>query len=705
INLLPGEVYYTDKYDTGVPTGGVPPTTPLQKPAAIYYAPYFDWEIVWGSSIYRSVLEENFDMPTLYQIDLSLSRTMDITKNDGSGRVLSVIDEMRHVGHSSLGISNVTFNITHSGGWTVSDISAFQRNNTETFPINITSSSVGDGYFTVLIDNVSVMQNELIYLRYTLSRGKEANTVKYPFNAYVTAYTKSGTPVEKSLYSERTVPGISEGGGGAGGGGGTVTPAEEMLEIIAIDSKDTFITDSMLQNNVTFRIIDTGQKGLRDPLFYIYIPKDSGMDVGKISLRLTRNNVISKLKFLIKSGGVKKIGSEEYREYILDVYSVQEAGSKSPTDLAAFINDDVIEISYSVDTAFGTSTLITRAYGYDYYEDRYLFEDVFTTVRREYWKTEDLLIREGPWEPLEIEVGKPVRWLKSIEVYNPNDRRVKERYAAKVYEKHLGAHVSKTSNLSTQKIDLDDEGSSVSFLIDIGEDEWLTYTLEITTAPALETERSTELVGVTEGDITFMTLLTVKNFAELDYSNVSLLFPTKKIVNCSHEYAPTEDGIRINIPLIRGNESISLTVTYVEVPPKIILDLSHDEHECGEGLKLGVIVVPYDTKGYLELELTGPGGNTNTVYADIIPVDEIPKQSIIEIPTYGHLAGNYTLNAYYQSNFQTLCVNREVVSIVCDGSREIPWIFYLFLIIIILLIAKRSVYTKRTLDREIRRLK
>lgn len=689
-DLSPGENIYTDLYDTSVTVNTSGNGSALEKP--IYYSSYFDWEVIWGASMYQGLLDEMVSMPTIYQIDIAIDKSISLIRNEESGRILQITDEMRHIGHANLEIGDAAFRTSYGRGWVVSNLKAFKRNASGTFELNISDFENLGGVMNISLENISIAQNEFVLVIYNLTRGKEDFDRRYDFDLAVGAKTKSGTPVDKTLASMLTVPGLAK---LPGGGGGGIAPLQKnLLEIVKKDANDYFITDSLHFNEVSYQIIDTGDKGLRNPLFFIYLPEGADLDTGRVQLYLKRNNTETQLNKTIRQGDPTKIGEETYVEYRVQPDSVTK-------DPLTFHNGDVLTISYYSNLPFGTSMITTRAYGYNYYEDSYISEDVMTYVRREYWMLKNLAVKESGWENFKIEVGNPARWLKTLDVKNPNEKSVRQMYSVRVPESRLGAHVRLSRNLTTSEIEAVSEKNKVSFLIDIGSGEQQVYMLDITTQPVLETKRETQILDANKTSVTFSTLVTLQNFADLQYENISFMIPDTEVVWCNYEYKLVNGGTEIIIPLMKGGETVTVNFTSVEEPPKVIINLGNLSYSCEDSVSGNILVVPKENVGYIEIELSGPNGSNQNMYADLLEIKEIPTKVNLNIPITKYATGNYTLYVFYKKNFNTVLASKEEMEVVCKENLEIPWIIFFLLIIIVVIIARRKIYRKKTLEGEL----
>ncbi|MBN2094966.1 MAG: hypothetical protein JW727_02865 [Candidatus Aenigmarchaeota archaeon] len=693
-NLVPGDTAYTSEYYTDVPSGGAFDESISKN---IYYSAFFDWKVMWGSSIYRGIVEEAMAMPTLYQMDIAIDKRINLIQNNDDGVLLGVTDEIRHIGHANLKLGEAIFNTTYSSEWDLSDLAAFKRDGSNITELNISSVNINSGNYEITVKNLSLDLNSVVYLQYTLAKGNQESTATYFFTEEATAKTLSGTPVKKTLLREILVPGTGKPPSSGGGGGGTGMPLKPILEIMRLDAQDLFITESLLFNNVTYKVVDTGSKGLRSPVFFIYSPENSELDTRKIKIVLERNNIFYLLNASLREGGIKRIENQSYREYIAEIVS-------PPTETFTLQHDDKVTITYFAELPLGTSTLITRAYGYNYYEDSYFFEDVQTTVRREHWTLKNLIVKESSWEKFGVQVGVPVKWLKSIEVKNPNERSVKQGYSTKVLPEILSSHIKLSEGQSTHEIAHLYEKGRIDFLVEIGKNETQTYFVEAVTAPVLEVKRDSEMISITNGSIKFNTLITLENFAKLDYENVTFISYADDVIACNYNYTFRNGEITVQIPLIKAGENVTVNLTTWERPPKIIINLDRKSYQCREDISGNMIVVPQDTHGYLEIELVGPGESKGLIYADIMALENIPTRTELKIPLFKCETGNYTLYAFYRSGFKTILASEEKIEINCSENMELPWLIFLMLLVIALVIACKKIYRRKTLDEEIKKI-
>ncbi len=692
----------TGIYDTGIVVNTI------EKPTApnIYYAPSFNWSINWDSSNRSRIIKVSVNLPTFYQMEVELDKRINLIYNDETGSLLSIEEEIKHLGHAILQLENISINITGLAGWNNSTLEIFYVNNTnETKITDYTSSRIGDTIFINISSMTSekIQVNEFILIKYNLSRGPENLNVNYPFGLNTIITTKSGTPVEKSLTDSINIPGIGEEGDededGNGGSGGDMPETKDFIDILKIESTSKFITNSLIKNDISFKILDTGTKGIRDPIFFIYMPEKSNIYSDQVEVFLLRNNKKEKLNVEIKKIYNKTIGGKSYTEY-----TVQKITGSTETFI--LYDQDIITISYRAYIPLGTSEIITRLYGHNYYDDIYMFEDAITKMRREYWKLQNLEIKQSGFETNKIFVGKPVEWIKTIEIYNPNEMAVKEMYTSNILSDRLNSKVKESKEGNTYDIPIEnEEKDSLDFLIDIKGKERVIYFIFATTSPILETKREINILEITNASVKLNLKIMIKNLGKYDYEESYLRLPIQNILDCNLNYSYVNGQTEIEILNMSSFEEKTIELTYEEKPPVLKIYLDKSEYNNEENMNLTIIVVQADKKGYIELEITGPENNRNTVYADLIHLDTTNEKINIELPLNEYLKGDYILSAYYKSDFQQILIEKLEISVSGGEYKEIPWILFFILTFLIAGFVYNKRYKKKTLKEKLSELK
>ena len=702
-NILPGKSFYTEEYDTGIPVFSDPKHS-LTKPPEVYYSIAFDWNVLWGGSEYYGLINERMNLPTLYQMDLGLNKRIDIIKNDANGRILGIEDEIKHLGHANIQLSNLSINLTGLNEWKVLNLKIFYVNNTNKTEITNYTKKENSGNMEIILPlNISekIRLNDVILLKYNLGGSAKEENKKYVFGINAIAITKSGTPIKKTLVREIEVPGLKpvEEETGGGGAGGTYPEIRETAQIIKISAENKFITDYTIENKVLFKVIDTGTKGIRNPTYFLYLPEDSYLHEEDIKITLIRKGVEKELNIEIEKMGIKAIGKKNYL-----IYAIKK--KTEPTEVDTLHDQDIIKIQYKLDIPLGTSEIITRAYGYNYYEDKYIFEDEITRVRREYWKLKNLTITESKFENRKIFVGKPVRWMKTIEIYNPNERSVKELYTTKVFDDKLNVKIHESRNGSTNKINIEkEEKSTVSFFVNIMPRERITYFVLVDTQPILEIRRNTNILEIKNKSVKISLDITIKNFAKYTYKNAYLELPIQNILKCNFNYSVIGNKTEIKIPIIKSFENKTIKLVYEEKPPLLKIYTDKLRYRCNEIVNITLLIVQDKKKGYLEIEINGPGNSLNNIYADIISLEKSDIKKNIKVELGKCTTGKYTIYGYYKSNFRPILISKESFFVDCEEVHEVPPIIFVILTGIIIILLVKKVYRKKSWKEEIKELK
>lgn len=665
----------------------------------VYYATNFNWSVLSAEyPVYYGSLIEEFDFPILYQIDIDIDQSINIIKNDKSSTVLKFIDRIDHLGHSQLKWGSLEINTTGFNGWDIQNLRIYYSNDTGTIQLNNYTITNNGNMITLFIPGSEVekvLLNNEVSVEYELSRESDTSDRDFTFQLLVKATTLSGTPDIENITDLITVPGVPETKPSVGGGG----IKRIFVDILKIDSNNRFLTNSILENNISFRIIDTGDKGLKEPKLLIYLPQDTEIDVFKTQVTLERNGKEEKLNVTIRYSGKKVINGESYSEYVIEKIT-------SPTEIFELYDNDIINLDYRVNIPLGTTDLITRLYGYDYYEDSYIFEDDITKIRREYWDLKDLIIKEDEWENRKILVDQPVEWVKTIEVYNPNDKLVKGEYITKILGDRLNVRVMESFNGTTRQIDIDkEEKLSLGFFVNLNPKERKTYFVYLTTPPVLEVNRNIMLIEATNESAKFNTKITVSNFAKYLYEKVYLRFPANEIIDCNFDYIYVNNETEIIIPRINSGENKTIDLTYSEKPPILKIFTDQRDYSQSEGINLSLIVIQADKKGYVEVEIEGPQDSKQSMYSDLVSLTGKSEVRYFSIPAENYPEGDYTIYAYYKSDFRSILIAKEKFYVSGTSFQVLPVEIVFLLILLTVILVLRSVYIKKNIKEEISSMK
>jgi hypothetical protein len=708
----PGLVEYTDWYDTGFPSS-------LDK--AGYYSVSWDWEVGWGTSYYSGTSQAVITLPVLYEIDAWVDKSVVMDYSTGGGTGLSVQDLARHMGYSGLSVSSVGINsvIPHqsSGGatnsWNPSGVRVYYINASGqadiTSQVSVTvqaSTSASDGFVNVNIPDASAVlgrglrQNEDIRLEYDVTGNSHASTQSYRFCQSSTLTTPSGTPVTKSICQDVVIPGVGGVPGpteppGPGGPGVPVAPAL-YADIVREVGEGYFIADNLVRVLARYDIVDTGTKGVKDIRAVIYIPEHGNLDPASLSFRIYDSSSgrwadwSRGVDYSLDDNGMTLVGGKSYREYLI----TKIASGMFDEGLNLF-NGDRIEFGYITTVPVGTGFLITRATGYNYYEDKYMFEDIYIPVRRE-GVLQDLEVAEGGWQLEKVYVGVPARWIKGIGVYNPNNVPVEHSVSFGVFPDTLSVHLIQEDGDGRESLVLKEgETTYVDIIFRLGPGESKSYVLEAATPPVLETKRVVDVLESSEREIKFMVNITLESFALEDYAGVSLVFGSaaskiayvmegRSLLNYS-DY--DSSGVEIFLGEMKAGWERRLTVVYTEVPPILLTAMDAVMYGCNDYANMTVFVIPSERESgaYLEIEVVGPEPQLKTMNALLVELRDIWPWEEVRVPLFldlrGFPDGRYFVHTRFKKDFQTILADQTDFYVNCPERTfvSLSWIVFLAL--------------------------
>jgi hypothetical protein len=706
--FAPSAVAYTDWYDTGV----VGASSKVG-----YYSVAWDWEVLWGTTTYSSQSLSTLTLPTMYEIDLYTDRSVILTQNSGTVG-LSIQDQARHIGHSSLEANEVHINgvlpRTSAGAatntWTPSNVVVMFSNasgNTDiTSQVTVTTqpSSVGNGYVNVDINDLSAIiggglaQNEDIIVTYTVSGNTHVSSQNYSFCQTSTLVTTSGTPVSVTSCENVIIPGVGGVEPGPGpdsggtGGGTTVVTAADFADIVREVGEGYFIAENLVRVSAKYNIVDTGDKGIKDIKSVIYIPEYGELDLSSITFRIQDHSTgvweewIQGIDFNVNDNGLTVIGEGSYREFALIKAS---SGGLIEEGLNLF-DKDRIEMEYRTTVPVGSAFVITRVLGYNYYQDSYIFEDLYVPIRRE-GAFHDLEVNETEWQMDQVVVGRPVKWIKGLTIHNLNEVSVEQSLTFEVFGDTLSANLITQGSEAKKALELKGgEVTHVDVLSGLRPGETRTYVLEVTTPPVLETKRNVDILDSTEKEITFMVNTTLVNFAEEEYTGVTMIFRAdpEKILEIKEGDSLlnyTGDGYgktKIFLGTIGGGWERKLSITYREVPPILLSSMDAITYGCDDYANMTIFVIPseMETGAYLEIEAVGPEPHLNTLNAQLVEIKDIYPWEELEVPVSLDMRtmpdGRYFVTTYFKKDFQTILTDQIDFNINCPERTivSVSWV-------------------------------
>jgi hypothetical protein len=738
----PGQTEYTDWYDTGV-------VGTLEKTG--YYSSSWDWEVDWGTSTYSGASTATITLPVLYEIDAWVDKSVVIVENSQGRTSLSVQDLVRHIGYSGLSVNSLSINSVlpyqSSGGainvWIPSGVRVLFINASGetdiTSQVSIaTQASTGssDGFVNVNIPDIpavigrGLQQNEDIRLEYSVAGNPNVNTQTYQFCQSSTLTTLSGTPLTENVCQDVAIPGVGGVPAGPGGGPGAVPVAPTLYaDIVREMGEGYFIADNLVRVQASYIIVDTGSRGVKDIRTLVYIPEFGNLDTSSLTFRIYDSSLGNwatwkqGTDYRLTDNGMTLVDGRPYREYLLTKIGI---GGILEESLNLF-NGDKFEIGYVTSVPVGTSFLITRAMGYNWYEDKYMFEDLYIPVRRE-GTLQDLEISEDEWMLEKVYVGNPVKWFKVIEVHNPNNVSVEHSIGFEVFPDTLSAHIISDGDGRESLVLKEGKNIYVDVIVRLQAGETKAYVLEAVTPPVLEIERFADVLESNEREIRFMINITVQNFALEDYPGVSLLFRAvaSKIVSVMEgenllNYSEYDDSTTdIFLGDVKSGHDRKLSIVYTEVPPILLAALGSVMYECNDYANMNVIVIPSERESgsYIEVEVVGPEPQLETLNAQLIELREVWPFEEVDVPVKFDIRnypdGRYFVFTKFKENFQTIlsdqsdfyvsCPERTIVSLSWMGFLGFALVAIGYLVFRFLR-RKRRIENLEVLKKKLRKLK
>lgn len=647
--------------DPAIPlTSGVVPAPQQLAPGETYETPWlitpnftekyfiseFNWRVRWAPSSYLSTATTTLDLPTLYQADGVAQKTISLVQPTPT-RILNIEDSAKHMGHSSLYFNTTTITSTVPAGYTIGNIDVYYSNITlggieYSITSNVTINTTGN-VLKITIEDISKILgkqlglNEDLIIRYQATGPTTAADYTFISDNTFILNTTTGTPLTLTSSSSVLLPGIepptSSSGGGAGGVFITGFASIEKLESLIVQKEQP----DTAEVKATFQIIDSGNKGIGDIYAKIMLQKDSILD--EDSIIVSTYNPLNKkwTTYSAKDLIIKKdpsIINNTIR------YSVKITSKKwdEESSVLKLNNNEIYSITYSAKLPLGSNELTTRLLGFNYYADKQISKDIDTYIRiihdEDY--ISELEIRESEFQPQQIIVGKPPRWLKTIDVYNPNTVSVTHEFMTGLFPEVISSHIS------TENRELDHNLESrntlyATFKDTLAHDQKKTYLIDITTPPILITDEKYSIDRYDGTKLIFTTNLTLQNPSSIDYENIILIYPIGKesIINVLENgtdlgfASDTQDHIKIYIPRIKNKSITTISIYYILDPPVLTVAVDKPFYNAGEKVNLSVVFIPHKnmSSSFIQIEVLENAKDPETIYAEIEQINNLEERT------------------------------------------------------------------------------
>lgn len=666
IHLDPGETKYTDEMKT-------------DKSQKQYFMTSFDWEVVWGNSLYSGKTRSSVELPTVNMIDGNLDKTLTLTENNENGREVVVQDKIKHLGDEDVMVNRttITSEIPHpeegTTDWEITGAEVFFGNHIGgdhdefdvTADTNISVTPIdenGSGRIRVRLDMENVTEeeyienNDYVLLKYKIKSTPSEEDQAFFFGSNSTMTTDSGTVDIQYTEENLTIPDLEEeeeepstGGGGAG----TREPSHVDLE--PIRSGSSVVTGNKVQVMRSDQILDNRGKGLRKINPQILLPVGGELLENTFQISYSEQGEwknLSESSYQIAKMGNVTVGDKKYHLYDIPINESEFQG-------LTLHNDDKINISYEAKVHFGSNTIITRISGYNYYEDRFFHDDASTNVRVG-WELESLDVIRKNWEQQEAVVKEPVLWKRNITVRNPNKVPVKKTLTVYLPDDSFSCY------MENESLDLKERSGNkyVDWRVQMEPQEEKTFVFKAYTSPIMLSRENIKILESRETLVRFELNNTFHNYAPHVYKNTYRILPirTEKIKSIQADgknlsYSKMGNKTKVDLGRFFRNQDKSITVVYKETPPTIVMNSDAFNYTERGKANITVLVVGKEdqTTGFVELVVEGPAPENRTVYSDIIELaGEREKEVTKTIDISSLPGGKYSARAGFRKDFENI---------------------------------------------------
>ena len=413
--------------------------------------------------------------------------------------------------------------------------------------------------------------------------------------------------------------------------------------------------------------------------------------------------------FVIIDNGLTRIGKKKYREYLVKMLTEEGKIYERTLDL---YNDDRLFIDYSTSIPFGTNYILTRVFGYNYYEDKIIFEDVYTPVRRE-GRLEALEFTEEEWKTGAVEVGRPVKWFKRFRITNPNNVSVEEVFSTDVFPDVMTASLIVYEDGERCPLALKrDEHVYVNWIARLGGAETKTYVIEVATPPVMKVDENLDVLESGKILVKFMNNITLKNFAMHIYKNISFRYPVslEKIISIGDSGLTAEEeenGTVIIVPELPPNGTVEISIVYKQKPPVLITVMDSLRYGCHDSANISIFIIPEEDEAsaYLETEILGPDSRMKTAWIDLSYIGDMERFKeagmSIGVDLGMFPGGRYLVVNRFKKNFGTVLSDEKEFFIDCPERQVIALNYLVFVVIaaavIVMLLLRAVSYTHLTL--------
>ena len=673
-----------------------------------YIAPYFDWSVYWNdTNVYTYSGKINFSMilPTLYEIDtLATKETADeFTPVVYGSKLLTYNATAYHTGDSDnqirvgkLQIYSVIPNSDSGSGsyanLTVTNYHVYYKNSTGTYELDVSgtvavtpTNTTGSANGTIILDITdlstatlsiggTVEQNltdgDYISLAYDIwtyenSTGSETsgidNNEYFHFFGNQTLWTQSGTYL---VYNSSDLKQASE------------NSLSAYKQLISADPANPQLV------NVTIYLATTGE--IDNVKLIDYIP--TGMS----------NHTPHSMSGSYSTYNRTLLGTMTTTDgFTMDAWEITNPADSEGWDMT---DGQYIQFTYQLNLSTpGLYILPVQIAAFDPGVDNGISLTRYGMIKYVVpEKTLPLVIDEDDELRLfkTVMIGNPGVWRKSFIVYNPNSKPIKSQFRTEVFkdtvESYANYYDAYGKNIE-ESVDTDvtDNRKYIFWESTLKPYESRTYELRVLTPPAVEVDRDIEVLEKLENKhVKLKADIVIKNFAEEPYTNLKLnlnipkdnIFELTDAFGKDVSYTGDASATTVTIPRLGANTVLSLSVTYRQSYPTVIITPDRTRYDSGDIANLEILIInggeiienpSFETEIYTE--------DMDLVYADIIrlekslkPLEKTELSSKFLLPMNAP-TGRYIANIRFSEDMTTVTestINFYVLGIKGDSSSS-----------------------------------
>jgi len=673
-----------------------------------YFSIYFDWHVVWDTDYansYTSYVNTTLDLPDLYMVDLSHTKThtSGTISPDTGGESIWLEDNVTFAGNDNAPVryfqikasvpSNNTNN-EHNG--------AFDINHTATddtpillYYVNETGAhllNIDDSSFTVAVTDPTETANGSIII-----------TIPDVNNAVLDAGGTIGDDMKASdLFSMKyellSNDSMTTGDTFRFTGNTSVATASGTNYTQGHNTVDVSVGGKRLTGYKELKVFTAANPTLINATLLIEVELNTGTLAGIKFIDYVPDTVTTHTLFVANfTNGDYSVHFYNVTGWHLWVYGedyfISDNGTQTLNDGTSVLamefvngsnetwtlaNAEKINVSYQMNvTSPGTYILPMELAGFDPDTGQEFRAITYGFIRVEIPDPSLALhITEGDLAIAKrVVVGNPALWIKEFEVFNPNAKPVASTFETDVFVDATEAYVSYYDETG-QKIEKKasfgpvNNGKKTAYWTDkINALETRSYEFRILTPQVMEIDRDVEVLEkLPDKKVKLKMDIYLRSFAEENYENVVLNLPIKY-----ENVFEVRDGFGNKLEFTGGGESITvfvnemaagdirtITVIYKESYPTIIITPDRDRYNLNNpvGLEILVInggdVIDYP---YLELEVYTPG--MDVIFTNIEKLqtmEPLEKTELFErfvIPATAP-TGMYIASVKFREDFVTL---------------------------------------------------